>query len=104
MLFHGRWDAPEGPEAVMDGHSLLGIELNFRPEEPTTDQPFEMVGSVSSIISRRFDDLTTQNGKVVRLKPTVTPDALGLRIPEDYSGDALKLWQFSILPNDDIDD
>ena len=54
------------------------------------------------MISDHYDHLTVNDGgDVTALAPTVEPGSLGVLIDDDYKGDALKLWRFTVTPSTD---
>lgn len=75
------------------------IEFSYCPEEYNEEQGFDLVDSISTIISRQYSQLTAPDGKVERLTPDVAPGMLGFVIPESYHGDALPLWRIHQQPN-----
>jgi hypothetical protein len=62
-----------------------------------------MIGTMSSIISRRFNSITVSDEGIKRLSPKSLESDLGISIPEDYKGDVLPLWRFVLQPNHQID-
>jgi hypothetical protein len=73
------------------------MELNV--SESTENQAFEMLGFLSTMISRRFTELTAPSHNIERLIPDGDPDSLGVLIPFDYKGKQMPLWRFVIKPN-----
>lgn len=75
------------------------IEFSYSPEEYNDEQGFCIVGSLSTIISRQYGELTAPDGKVQCLTPNIAPGLLGFVVPEDYKGVSLPLWRFQLQPN-----
>ena len=98
LMLYGSWPA-EGPTLVATGGKPQGVEWSFEPVEPQPDSGFQMVGTVSSMIARQFDKLTVSEGNVERLTPPIEPGSLGLLIEENYRGEHLPLWRFTVQPN-----
>ena len=98
LMLYGQWPA-EGPTLTATRGKPQGVEWRFEPVEPKPDSEFEMVGTLSGMIARQFDQLTVSEGAVERLTPSIEPGSLGLLIEENYSGEQLPLWRFTIQPN-----
>jgi hypothetical protein len=96
MLF-GDWPTNE-PKALIENRELLGIEYMAEPIERTSGQGFEIVGAISGMISRHYNELTAPSGQIERLAPKVEPGMLGISIPDDYKGQQLPLWRFTQQP------
>jgi hypothetical protein len=71
-------------------------------EDPNPEQNFLMIGSLSEMICRQFNSVTTDQGKVTRLAPETNPTKFGARIPPDFKGDVLGVWQFQLKPDENI--
>lgn len=98
LIWNGRWPQEEFPAEVVGGE-LISFEFVFRPEEETPDQGFEVIGSLSQMISQQFNQLTAPSGTIAQLVPSRDPGKLGILIPSDYKGEALPLWRLFISPN-----
>lgn len=89
--------------AEVDGNQLLYFTFTAKPEyEDDSGQPFEMLGYLSSMISRQFQLITTSKGEIKKIAPTAVSTQLGTQIQPDYRGKALHLWRFILKPNPDI--
>lgn len=100
FMLYSDWDVkPE--KAVTEGNQLVAFAFNAEPVEPAEDQGFQMLGSISGMISRQFNLLTSHEGTVERLSPTIDSNALGIVVPEDYESDVLPLWRFTLHPKFD---
>lgn len=75
------------------------IEFKFEPEEAKLKQEIDFVGTISTIISRQYCQLTAPNGKVERLTPDISPGLLGIIIPDRYHSETLPLWIMHQTPN-----
>lgn len=100
-MFYGSWRESDW-HFIHTGEVFNAMELQFEPEERIEGQPFEMLGSLSALISHAYDDLTTKERKVRRLRARAPADKLGIAIPQDYTGKSLPLWRFSFKPNFDF--
>ena len=101
MLF-GEWPASDHP--MIDDGRLLGVEFVAEPIECTPGQGFEIIGSLSRMASRRYDELTAPSGRIERLAPsTRDPSILAPAIPADYAGRQLPLWRFVQKPSTRIE-
>lgn len=101
-MLYGSWDAPGWVPVLEDG-SLSAVELpcvpDVRPDEPADGQEFQLLGPLSSMISRHYDSLTIRDGEVVKLRADVEANKLGVVIPADYAGEALPLWRLRQQPS-----
>lgn len=100
FLRYGRWEDFAHPAQIVDGE-LLHFDTQGEREDPNPDQAFLIVGQLSEMITRQFDEKTTEGGQVVRLSPEVGPEQLGVVIPNGFRGDVLRIWRFTLRP--DID-
>jgi hypothetical protein len=106
FMFFGDW--VEDTRATIENDQLLSIDFLFEPLEVSEEQPFEMIGSLSSMISRQFHSLTAPDGETKRLVPTQDPTEFkiqlppsmhrseynGLGLPPNRKGKQLFLWCF----------
>ncbi|MGN4069875.1 hypothetical protein ACS0Y7_35270, partial [Burkholderia gladioli] len=83
---------------------LQGMIYLSRPEEPTSEQPFSMLGQFSSMASSAYSELTVVDRVPVAMDAPVDPDVFSLAIPSDYKSATLPLWRFQVLPNWDFVD
>ena len=56
-------------------------------------------GFLSQMTSLQFNELTAEEGEIVRLSPSLDPDKLGIVIPADFRREDLRLWRFTMSPN-----
>jgi Holliday junction resolvase len=98
LMNYGAWKVLEAP-AEIEGGRLSAMTFIVAPRERANpDQEFEVVGALSELVSRQYDDVTTDSGAVTRISPTAEPSEFGVLIPEDFKGTALRLWQFELHP------
>lgn len=97
LVLFGGWPSKDPVAKIEDG-KLLHFEFIAEPESTEPGQNFQMLGSLSSMISRRYAMLTTDDIGVTRLAPVQEPGTLGVVIPVDYKGKQLRLWRFIIKP------
>jgi hypothetical protein len=96
---NSRWECSEEPAAEFDGDRLAAVTyLVTPPERANPDQEFEIVGTLSELVSRQFDDATTRDGEIVNISPEAEPTEFGVVIPRDFESDALPLWRFDLRP------
>ena len=93
LMMYGDWPSEDGETQIKD-NELIAFEFVARPIAPDVQQGFQFIGSMSGMISRRFDSLTAEEGAIERLSPSTERSDLGITIPEDYEGQALPLWRF----------
>jgi len=98
LILNGKWTNVQ-QTAKLEGNLLEYMELSSAPEELTEGQGFEIVGTMSQMISNQYTHATTKDGVIKSLAPQVDANKLGVIIPRDYEGEALHLWRFHILPN-----
>lgn len=98
IIRYGSWSCTNTAQ-VTDG-VLESVDFVFEPEmEMEEDQGFELLGPLSGMISRFYDDLTRgSDGGLRHLAPTREPGSLGVVIPKDYKGKALPLWRLHFRP------
>ncbi len=98
FMHYSNWTGGE-PTACIEGNALIHLDFEVAHPMPVAGQEFEMLGPLSSMISRRFNDLTAPSGSIERIAPSTDPGALGVVIPPDYRGQQLHLWRFVLRPN-----
>ena len=99
LMLYGNWESGE-PIAEIENNDLVSITYEAVPPEITQKQNFEMIGELSSMISRQFRWLTAPDGKVEMLGVTADESFLGKLIPLGYKGKDLPIWQFILHPKD----
>jgi hypothetical protein len=87
------------PEAIIEDNKVVAIDYIAKPETTTPGQGFEIIGAMSSLISRRYRDLVLTSSSGERISTSAEPASLGLMIPEDYKSKTLPLWRFHLKPN-----
>lgn len=103
LMLYGDWQTNK-PKALIEDGELLGIEYVAEPIENITEQGFEVVGTMSGMISRQYNELTAPTGQIERFTPKVEPGMLGISIPENYKGSHLPLWRFTQQPTKSEED
>lgn len=103
LMRFGEWNESEHEVLYRDG-KFSGAKFCFTPEADSgnDDQPFKIIGTLSSMVSMAFSEQTVRNQKVIALSARQDPEVFSLHISQDYRGNALPLWQFSFLPNPDF--
>jgi len=97
MLF-GNWVEPE-PQVHIEEEQLIYIDFTTNHPAPVPGREFQFIGTLSSMISRRFTALTAPEGQIQSVLASAEPGALGVVIPEEYKGTDLPLWRFVQQPN-----
>lgn len=95
LMLNGSWDQREVAETE-DG-KLVALRWIAEPIEPT-GQGFEIVGALSSLYSRQFEDATSQDGEFVALDLEIRPGTLVALIPHDYDSDDPPLLRLELKP------
>lgn len=95
MLF-GDWY--EKSPAEIEGNQLISLSFIFEPPERTTEQGFDMIGSLSGMVSRHFSAVTAPEGDVIKLSPRQEPEFFRIELPSNCKGKYLKLWCFRLMP------
>lgn len=73
-------------------------------EEEANDQPFRMLGDLSSMVSTAYRELTVSDDGVFSQDVKYDPAFFELKIPHGYKGADLPLWQFATQPNPEFRD
>lgn len=100
LMLHGQWHEKPVRAEIMDG-KLVWIDFEFEPLEPAKGQNFEIVASLSSVASARYDTLTLSDAGVARLRPQAEPDAVALKVLPGFQGKDLPLWWMRWQPADE---
>jgi len=100
LMRYGSWSSGGVPAEVVDG-KLKSFQFSFSPEldDEPYDQPFHSLGTLSSMVSCAFQELTVEDNGVVSMDVRYDPVFFNLQIPENYKGSSLPLWQFVLKPN-----
>jgi hypothetical protein len=101
FFLYGAWADLEQQAHIVDGE-LLWIDVEPKREDPNPEQRFLMIGSLSEMICRQFNSLTTDHGRVTRLSPERDPSKFGAKIPQGFKGGVLGVWQFELKPEKEI--
>ena len=96
LMNYGNWPSDRTPPEVLDG-KVISVGLQTSPtDRANLNQQFEIVGSLSQMISREYNEATASTGRVDLLAPKRDPDELGVLIPPGFLGDKLRLWFFVV--------
>ena len=99
FMNYGSWPGHELSPEVREGE-FISIGFRVEPEgRSNPDEAFELVGVLSQMVSRQFNDITAPEGSVKLLSPERDPDTLGVLIPPGYEGKALPLWRLIPSPS-----
>lgn len=100
LMMFGDWEETSRAYYSNEHSKEIGyVEFLYYPGEYVEEQGFDLVGSISTIISRQYGQLTAPDGKVERLTPDVAPGMLGFVVPESYQSEVLPLWRIHQQPN-----
>jgi hypothetical protein len=99
FMLNSDW-ATDDSRAEVRNNELVYIECISQPQEPVPNQHFQCLGFLSDMITRHYNELTVDDGRVIRLSPVADPGTLGIVIPLGYQGKQLPLWQFQCRPHE----
>lgn len=97
FMLYGNWQSNEPLANIVD-NKLVHIDHVVEPVERTPGQGFELLGFISSMISRRYRALISTSSDGEKIGIGLEPDSLGVNIPMNYKGKALPLWRLHIRP------
>lgn len=97
LMRHGEWVEQEKAAVMQDGN-VVGLRFVYAPMEPVEGQGPQIAGTLSSMVSNAYKELTGRRGGVVAIDVRHEPDVFTLDIPEGYNG-SLPLWQLILQPN-----
>lgn len=103
LMLYGQWRV-EDQMLTQDGQ-LTGIEYVAAPEisakDEGHDQEFDMIGSISEMLSTQFLAMTTREGEPYRLSAELDLGVLRRLLDrEDRTSADLPLWKFTLVPGD----
>lgn len=97
LVLYGGWAEAESVQCTAEFPATLEyIEFSYSPVQRSETQGFEIVGAVSTVISRQYGNLTAPKGIVEHLSANVNPEKLGFLIAEGHECKALPLWRFHL--------
>jgi hypothetical protein len=67
LMMYGRWNYDGGHAELDEGGSPIAAVHQVSPEEVTSDQGFEIIGSLSSLFSQVYNSVTLEGLRVSRL-------------------------------------
>lgn len=93
----GNWQASMQPE--IQGNFVKAVIWHFEPvEHPNAKHGFEMIGSLSELFARYYDDRTIKGSEVVQIQATPKPQWFAPLLTRDYESETLPLWHFELRP------
>jgi hypothetical protein len=101
FFLYGSWQDLEQPAHVENGE-LLWVDMEPVKEDPNPNELFMMIGSLSEMISRQFNSMTSEQGAITHLAPGMNPSEFGVKIPEDYKNKVFGIWRFDLRPDNEI--
>jgi hypothetical protein len=93
LMMHGKWEYDGGYIEFDDSGLPVATVHTVSPNEITPNQGFEIIGSLSSLYSQLYNELTLEEGRVARLRLT-DPTAIAPVIPLQHQKKSLPLWRF----------
>ena len=97
LFLYGDWNSGDPEIDVKDGELA---QIYFEATKDRVEgQQFTVLGFLSRLISLQFNELTAEEGEIVRLSPSTDPGELGILIPADFKGKDVRLWRFTMSPN-----
>ncbi|MGI6364442.1 MAG: hypothetical protein ACOX2G_01605 [Bacillota bacterium] len=99
LLLFGHWPANK-PEYKFSNGKLISINFMVS-QKKSAGHNFAVIGRLSEMISRQYNELTAPDGQIKKISPSQDPDDLGIMIPADYMGEIVHLWRFELKPNYD---
>lgn len=100
LCLYGQWPAV-GPQPVLSGTDLIGVQYAFEPGEPS-DQDAETVGTASRIFSQFYVMETIEGDRIVQLLGQPQPDWFAPLNDWPFKESSLPLWLFSLQPNHEL--
>ncbi len=100
LYLYGDWEILESPMHAEAGE-VIYVEHHFGLDEEISCQErngFEIVGVLSSMISRRHALATSEGGEVHGIRAPFMPGEVLDMIPEDYRGEALPIFRHRVHP------
>lgn len=97
FMLNSDWPVVQEAAMVAD-NEFIHCDFIAAPEEPVPNQSFQLLGSLSDMISRSYNALTVDGENVLSLSPAAEPGSLGIVIPLEYEGTDLPLWRLLIRP------
>jgi len=103
LLQYGDWSEYSQPAKIKE-NKLVEMMFESHPlERANPDQDFEIIGALSSILSRQYNDLTTENNtnELISVTPSHALYNLGGAVNEVMKIGELKVWKFILRPSPD---
>lgn len=98
LMLHGGWEETAIANTV--DNELVAMSFEFAPSPPPERGEFALHRPLSSVFSSLFKEATTDSeGEITDLRIDIDPGALASLVPDDYQGDALRIWRFEISPS-----
>jgi Holliday junction resolvase len=101
LVRFGNWIESDA-EVIQDGEDFLGARFIYSPEIPNETQEWNVIGDLSSMVSRAYNEHTVYERSVIALDTKFDPEVYSVEIPDGYKGEGLPLLQMIIKPNTDF--
>lgn len=97
FIQYGDWNIGE-PKPILDSEDLPeAIEFELAPRERNNpDEDFEMIGTLSSMFSRYYGEVTIGPNGILQTEADHIPNWFAPLLNADYKSDALPLWRFAL--------
>ncbi|HFQ6852266.1 TPA: hypothetical protein ACOEA2_003912 [Enterobacter cloacae] len=96
-ILYGKWIEGRA-EAIIEDKILKAVVFSYEPEHEK-GQGFEIIGSLSSLISNKYKALTTDGDEITATEINISPNDICFSLPENYRSEELPLWIFTFMPN-----
>lgn len=101
LMNYGDWPVTECPAEVREGEFISASLITAPLERANPHENFEIIGTLSTMIARQYNEITAPSGVVERLSTTRDPTSMEALIPHNYRGSKLPLWRFTVRPSND---
>ncbi|MCB0308279.1 MAG: hypothetical protein KDD48_02825 [Bdellovibrionales bacterium] len=98
LIMNAVWKQQDPEASVTEKNDLQRFDFIFEPEEVTPDQGFEVVGSLSTLLSRQFNSMTVPNRDIQNYIPKTDHLSLKSSIEFTKNYNQLPVWQFFVHP------
>ncbi|HGM5472952.1 TPA: hypothetical protein ACKP1C_000140 [Serratia marcescens] len=101
LMRFGRWDCGEAEGVMGENDKLHSVRYTFNPDslESYEKSGFDIIGSLSSMITSAFNEQTIYENKIAAIDMKADIDAFSVKIPEDYKHKELPLWILDLRAN-----
>ncbi len=95
LILFGNWQDELLVEYDVNSRCIVSVS---KPIEPSSNNQISIIGSLSSIISKKFKYYTNYEKGTIPVFSDVESRNLFINVnPDNYKGDVLQLWRFEIV-------